>query len=278
MRSARLAGYFFSVRSLAPIKSLPRPVAEDWTEFRPEASPEDVRRDIDAMLASFKLHAVRRFMHQRFWEEETQAAEFAAQIEPDPRLESVAEHSWHVADAVLMLCGHFRFVDETNALRLAVLHDKMEIYVGDHDPVGRDGTGRSTHAFNEDRRWVKERAEEAAVHSYLERLRPSLQPSHARVFNEALQARSVDARFVKAVDKLAALAFVVHKKRGVMLDKHLLFTVRYSEKAIEYFPPLEFHYKEMRSRLIQALAKSRHIKLSDIEQMICQARAQLALF
>jgi 5'-deoxynucleotidase YfbR-like HD superfamily hydrolase len=252
--------------------------SEGWTAFRPQTSPDDIRRDVDAILASFKLHSVRRFMHQRFWEEETQAAEFAAQIEPDPRLESVAEHSWHVADAVLTLSGHFRFIDEANALRLAILHDKMEIYVGDHDPVGRDGTGRSTHAFNEDRRWIKERAEEAAVDSYLERLRPSLQPSHARVFNEALQGRSVDARFVKAVDKLAALGFVVHKKRGAMLDKHLLFTVRYSEKATEYFPPLEHHYQEMRFRLIRALAKNRHIKVSDVEQLISQARSQLALF
>lgn len=266
------------MRSLALIDALPESAAEDWADTRPEASPEDIRRDVDAILASFKLHAVRRFMHQRFWEEETQAAEFAAQIEPDPRLESVAEHSWHVADSVLMLCGHFRFVDEANALRLAILHDKMEIYVGDHNPVGRDGTGRSTHAFNEDRRWTKERAEEAAVHAYLERLRPALQPSHARAFNEALQGRSIDARFVKGVDKLAALGFVVHKKRGAMLDKHLLFTMRYSEKAIEYFPPLEYHYKEMRYRLIRALARNRHIKVRDVEQMISQARSQLALF
>ena len=262
--------------TLASIR--PKDEIGDWSEFRLETTQDNVRQDVDALLNSLRLYEVRRFMHQRFWEEETKAAEYAAQIEAGPRLESVAEHSWHVADAVLLLASHFPFVDEFNALRLAILHDKMEIFIGDRSPVGRDGTGRLTHAFNPDARWDKERDEESAISKYLEGLRPSCRPDHAHSLHEILHGRSIDARFVKAVDKLAGLAFVVTKKRGAMLDKHLFFTLRYSEKAVEYFPPLELHYIELRRRLIRSLAKRREARVSDIEQMICQARAQLALF
>jgi 5'-deoxynucleotidase YfbR-like HD superfamily hydrolase len=253
-------------------------VGAGWEAYRPPFDGDDVRRDIDALLAALKLYSTRRFMHQRFWEDETKAAAYAAQIEPHPRLESVAEHSWHVADAVLLLSDHFPFVDTANALRLAVLHDKMEMFIGDRNPVGRDGTGRSTHAFHLEQRWNKERDEEMAIDRYLTSLRPACRPNQARSLYEALHGRTADARFVKAVDKLAALAFVVTKKRGLMVDKHLFFTLRYSEKALEHFPPLEAHYDELKRRLVRALARSREARIGDIERLIRQTRAQLALF
>ncbi|MGO9976063.1 MAG: HD domain-containing protein [Solirubrobacteraceae bacterium] len=230
------------------------------------------------MLLSLRLHTKRRFMHQRFWEEETKAAEYAAQLEPHPRLESVSEHSWHVADVVLTLGDHFPFLDPANALRLAVLHDKMELFTGDRNPVGRDGTGAKTHAFNAARRWDKDRAEEVAIARYLGGMRPAARPAQARALHEILHGRTVDARFVKAADKFAALAYVLVKKRGTMTDRHLSFTLRYSEKSLDYFPPLEFHYEELRRRLIRSLARERAAPVSSVELMIKQSRAQLTLF
>lgn len=249
-----------------------------WDRWRPEVYEEDIRHDIDNVLLSLRLHSKRRFMHQRFWEEESKAAEYAAQLEPHPRLETVSEHSWHVADVVLTLADHFPFIDLGNSLRLALLHDKMELFTGDRNPVGRDGTGARTHAFNEARRWDKDRAEEEAIVRYLGGVRPSARPTQARALYEILHGRTVDARFVKAADKLAALAYVLVKKRGTMIDKHLFFTLRYSEKSLEYFPPLELHYEELRRRLIKSLARDRAAPVRSVELMIQQSRAQLALF
>lgn len=249
-----------------------------WDRSRPKISAEDICRDIDNVLLGLRLHGKRRFMHQRFWEAESKAAEYAAQLEPHPRLESVSEHSWHVADVVLTLAGHFPFLDPGNALRLAVLHDKMELFTGDRNPVGRDGTGAKTHAFNEAQRWDKDRVEEAAIARYLGGIRPSARPEQARALYEILHGRTIDARFVKAADKLAALAYVLVKKRGTMVDKHLFFTLRYSEKSLDYFPPLELHYQELRRRLIRSLARERAAPVSSVELMIQQSRAQLALF
>ena len=80
------------------------------TQSRPDQCDlpmEDVECDIDVILWSMNLYKIRRYTHQRFWESETLDAVYANRIEPFPRLESVAEHSWHVADTVLLLGGHF---------------------------------------------------------------------------------------------------------------------------------------------------------------------------
>src|ERR1700677_4110441 len=55
---------------------------------------EDADRDLDVIAWSMRLASIRRYFHQRFWEQETTEAEFASRLEPKPRLESVAEHSW----------------------------------------------------------------------------------------------------------------------------------------------------------------------------------------
>jgi hypothetical protein len=97
--------------------------------------------DINALLASFGLQKVRRYFHQIYWLEETKAAVRADDVEPGLKLENVAAHSWHVSDAVLLLAGRFEKLNQARALQLAILHDKLEIYTGDFDPVGSDGKG-----------------------------------------------------------------------------------------------------------------------------------------
>lgn len=218
---------------------------------------EDVRSDIDVLLWSMKLSSVRRFFHQRFWEDETADAEYASRIEAFPRLESVAEHSWHVADAVLLLGPHFSEVDIGRCLALAILHDKLEIITGDRNPIGRDGTGAATHAFDEGARLRKEALESDALEVYLGKLRHSARHIHAEAFGELGNRNNVNARFVRAVDKLQALAFVILKKKGNLEDRHLDFTLRYSERSVELFPNLQSHYQELRCRLVRQVSERR---------------------
>src|SRR5262245_28450212 len=142
---------------------------EDTT---PTLDGATVKRDIDVMLWSMHLQRVRRFFHQRFWEAETRNAEYATLVEPFPRLESVAEHSWHVADTILLLGRHFSPLNLDRCIRLALLHDKMEVITGDQNPVGRDGTGEKTHAFNLSMRFAKDSKERRAISEYLSHLAP----------------------------------------------------------------------------------------------------------
>lgn len=229
---------------------------------------EDVRRDIDVLLWSMKLYGVRRYLNQRFWKEETLMAQKANDIEPFPRLENVAEHSWHVADSVLLLGGHFRDLKIDHAAKLAILHDKMEIITGDLDPVGQDGTGLRAHAFNVDFQSQKDCIERNAIDEYLAMLRPEEAVTQASLLREVLERRTEEAKFVKAVDKLQAMSFVLVRKQGNHEDQHIKFTFRYSSSVQELYPGLCQHYKELRSRLINKIAERRSVHPSEIEAMV----------
>ena len=229
-----------------------------------EVTQQEAKQDIDALLWSMRLSSTRRYFHQRYWEQETADAEYASKVEPFPRLESVAEHSWHVADIVLMVGPRYPSIDIARAAMLAVLHDKMEIKTGDLSPVGRDGTGEKTHAFNENARLKKDDAERTAAERYLIMLSGPASLLQAALLREILDGTTDEARFVKAVDKLQALAFVVAKKAGRMTDKHLSFTMRYSEKVLQYWPSLMPHLNELRSRLFDDIARVRHSPVEDV--------------
>jgi 5'-deoxynucleotidase YfbR-like HD superfamily hydrolase len=169
-----------------------------------------------------------------------------------------------VADAVLLLASHFSQLEVGRCLALAILHDKLEIITGDRNPIGRDGTGAATHAFDEAERLRKEALESDALEVYLRKLRDSARHIHSAIFDELGNRASINARFVRAVDKLQALAFVVLKKRGNLDDRHLAFTLRYSEKLVGLFPDLLSHYNELRCRLLRQIAERRGCKPEDV--------------
>jgi 5'-deoxynucleotidase YfbR-like HD superfamily hydrolase len=234
------------------------------TSLTNELQRAEIISDIDTVLWGMKLYKIRRFWKQKFWERESLEAEFADRLEPFPRLESVAEHSWHVADTVLLLGGHFETLDVDKSVRLAILHDKMEILIGDRSPVGRHGTGASTHAFNLEKKLSKDESERRAVAHYVGRLRLAVRNSQRSDLLELLDGHTREVKFVKAVDKLQALAFVLLKKRGAFEDAHLRFTLRYSGKCLDYFPELQPHYDELKNRLLLQVARRRQMPVARV--------------
>jgi 5'-deoxynucleotidase YfbR-like HD superfamily hydrolase len=220
-------------------------------------SEAEIASDVFALLEGFALQQVRRYFHHRFWEEESTEAEFADRAEPPIKLENVAAHSWHVADAALLLGMHFEWLNRERYLSLALLHDKLEMYTGDANPVGRDGTGSKTHAFDHHARLVKDEKERNTLLLYVSSLSEKAAAQQSQLFLEMIEGASNEARFVKAIDKLQALAFVHIKKRGQLLDAHVRFTLRYSEKCQEYFPQLGRHYRFLRSLFLEEIAKRR---------------------
>lgn len=236
---------------------------------------EDAEHDLDAIQWSMQLANVRRYFHQRFWEDETTEAEFASKVERSPRLESVAEHSWHVADAVLILGPRFPELDLGRSLAMSVLHDKMEITIGDWNPVGRDGTGGKTHAFDPKQRRRKDETERQAVDRYVKTLGTAAGRLQLGLFQELLDGDTPEARFVKAVDKLQALVYVVTKKSGRMKDAHLRFTMRYSQKVL-IWPALDLHLTLMRERLFRSIAQHRGVPVEGVRNVVVSD--QMSLF
>jgi 5'-deoxynucleotidase YfbR-like HD superfamily hydrolase len=231
-------------------------------------SPEEVKADVDAIQQAFELQRVRRYYRQQHWSDESTAAEFSDRAEPGLKLENVAAHSWHVADAANLLAGHFPDLEPHRVVLLALLHDKLEIYTGDYDPVGPRGNGTGTHAFNDAMRSSKQMAELEAAECYLGRLRPGIREWQRSLLQEVIQGDSPEARFVKAIDKLQALAFVVEKKRGRLSDDHLLFTIRYSRKALVEFPRIRFHYAELLNRLLDSVAEHRGLSRTELDKRV----------
>ena len=237
-------------------------------DARMSKSFEDISADIDAMLDGFRLQGVRRYLHQVYWWDETEIAVKADRIEPGLKLENVAAHSWHVADLVLLWADRFDGLNSDRTLRLAILHDKLEMYTGDFDPVGADGKGNHTHAFDAAARAHKVNLERAALDEYLSGLRPSVRDAQRALIEEHLMGSSRESRFVKAVDKIQALAFVHEKKHGQVLDDHLVFSLRYTLRAVDFFPELSGHYLCLASRFLERIAACRGTALEALLERV----------
>ena len=234
----------------------------------PEPSEHEAATDIEAMLWSMRLHNLRRYMHHRFWEDETRDALYADRVEPGLKLESVSAHSWHVADGVLLLSEHFPQVNRGRCLELATLHDKLELITGDYNPVGRDGLGTYTHAFNHAASLKKLHHEHQAAELYLNKLRPAARPYQRQLLEECWSGTSIESRFVKAVDKLQSFLFVHVKKNGLMHDRHIVFTLRYAAKTHRYFPALKAHHDYVRSCFLDTIAARRRSRREELEQIL----------
>jgi 5'-deoxynucleotidase YfbR-like HD superfamily hydrolase len=239
---------------------------------------DSINSDIDSILWSFRLQKIRRFAKQKYWKKESIDAEYADRLEPVLRLETVAEHSWTVADTTLLLAPYFPYINSERAIKLAVLHDKMEIITGDPSPVGRDGTGKNAHAFNLEKYHEKNEQERHALNLYLNIIRAEIRSEQRSLILESMAAESPESRLVKGIDKLQSTAFILIKKAGNMEDKHIDFLVNFNKKNCSYFPPLSGHYDELLSRILNKVASYREISRKKLNNEISIRNSQLDLF
>lgn len=265
-KPARLQDVQASPHSAPPKRNEVTPNVMPVDAVTNEALPvlEDAETDVSAMITALGLQKIRRYMDQKHWTEESALARGADLAEPGLKLENVAAHSWHVADATLLLASHFRDLCAQHALELAVLHDKLELITGDFDPVGTDGQGTDSHAFDPMAQAEKISAELGALDKYLAKLRESERERQRLLILEFIHCSSTEAQFVNAVDKLQALVFVLAKKGGRMTDEHLAFSLKYSSKVIEYFPRLAVHYAVLIRRLLEEVAAYRRTNVRNV--------------
>ncbi len=233
---------------------------DDYTSPVAPPEPSDVRADIDTLYRLHDMQKLVRFFGQRYWEEETlKLGSTPGKLE----LENVAAHSYNVARCVPLLAPHFPWIDSARAIELALVHDEPEIVTGDKDPVGRDGQGSDTHAFNFTRRLEKDREERRALDALASGMRQSLRKPYRTMFEELIDESTEEARLVKALDKLQALVFVRLRKGGRITPDHAAFTIRYSRIGVRRFPPLQEHFKLVLQDLLNDVARSRPAEVSD---------------
>jgi len=224
----------------------------------------DVKADVHLIYRLYELQKITRFFGQKHWEAETECT----LVPPDKLgLENVAAHSYQVARCALLLAPHFPWLDRAHTTELALLHDEPEIVIGDRDPVGNDGQGSATHAFNLVKRLEKDEDERVAVNQLADQMRPTIRDRYRGLFLELREGATEEARFVKAVDKLQSLAFVRLKKMGKITPEHVAFTLRYSRAGVRPFPQLQRHFMYIFDDLLRDASSTQQGRYNDFNAL-----------
>lgn len=115
------------------------------------------------------------------------------------RRENSAEHSWHLALWALVLADQApEGVSIDRVIRMLLLHDLVEIDVGDTPIHAQDGTGHGSAAV--------QAAEAAAADRLFALLPPDIGRSFRALWDEFEAASTPDAIFAKALDRAQPVA------------------------------------------------------------------------
>lgn len=180
-------------------------------------------------FASFvgALKEVERFRGQFYWRD------YPAR----ERYDSVADHSWRLALLVAMIEKRLsQPIDLGKALTMALIHDIPEITAGDASPLGTDGTGKDSHAYNADVAAARHKKEYAAAQTIFSKLPNGEGNRLFALWNECEEQTSFEARVIKALDKIEALLQVIRYQNGNLFPEHLDFTIAYALKYADVDP------------------------------------------
>lgn len=159
-----------------------------------------------------------------------------------PDAESVTEHSWHVLFLVWVLGKRVPGLDLARAMQIALVHDLAEVRIGD--------LPRTTNRYFDD--GAKARAERAAMAEILAPLDPESRALH----DEYMAAASIEARLVKACDKLQ-LMIKVHAYEGWGAGGLGEFWDHEANFPSEEFEPVREVVRDLRQRHAERSARSR---------------------
>lgn len=168
-----------------------------------------------------KLKQLERFKGHHYWKDYPEL----------PRYESVADHTWRLGMLVLMFADQLtRKIDLEKALKMVLIHDLPEIIAGDESPIGDDGTGKKTHAYDPGIAQEKHLKEKEAATALFGMLPKAQAEALFEIWLEYEQQKSFESRVIKALDKIEALMQVLEYREGHLFEKHLEFTISYALK------------------------------------------------
>lgn len=120
----------------------------------------------------------------------------------DDRPESAAEHAWHMAMFVMLFEKEFPKLNVEKMLKMALIHDLVEIYAG--DTFAYDGEGKKTQ--NE--------REMKAAKKLFKRLPKDIEKEFWRLFLDFDERRTPEGRVANSFDKLQPIIQVIICKGG----------------------------------------------------------------
>ncbi len=129
-------------------------------------------------------------------------------ISDGSRLENDAEHSWYFAIAALVLAEHAAGpLDVAKVLWIALIHDVVEVDAGD------------TYIYDETARQDQAEREERAARRLFTLLPEDQAASLLSLWREFEEGVTIEARYAKAIDRLAAV-LLNHASRGESWRRH----------------------------------------------------------
>jgi len=132
------------------------------------------------------------------------------------RPENSGEHSWHLALYALTLADHApEGVDINRVIRMLLLHDLVEIDVGDVPIHSQNGTA---HASPE-----TQAAESRAADRIFGLLPPDLAADFRTLWEEFEAARTPDALFAKALDRVQPVMANLQSGGGTWITYDVTF-------------------------------------------------------
>ncbi len=147
--------------------------------------------------------------------------------------DSSAEHSWRVSLMVFILAVKTGAgIDSDKAIRIAIIHDIAEAITGDIDALLIYKNKISKAHKNE---------QELEAMEALTRGLPKLLGEEIRaLWDEYEKGSSREARFVKAVDKMETLLYIIElsEKNGPKVWDHPEFIATYADRHAGEFPVL----------------------------------------
>lgn len=177
-----------------------------------------------------QLKKIERFKGQTYWKDYPELA----------RYESVADHTWRLSILVLLFSDQLsQPFDLQKALQMALVHDLPEIIAGDESPLGKDGTGKNTHAFNAHQAAERHERERQAADRLFGMLPKEKAGKLFELWKEVEEQQTFEARVIKSLDKIEALLQVTEYREGHLFEDHLKFTISYGLKGSTVDPAIE---------------------------------------
>lgn len=190
---------------------------------------KDVLKIFEFTNVISKLKKIERFKGQFFWRDYPELK----------RYESAADHTWRLGILVILFADQLsQKINLEKALKMVLIHDLPEVLSGDESPVGEDGNGNNTYAFNSEKAEEKHIKEKEGAVALFKKLPPKLAKEFFNLWIEYEKQESFEARVIKSLDKIEATVQVLEYRQGHMFEEHLEFTRQYGLKGSEVDPAI----------------------------------------
>lgn len=164
-------------------------------------------------------------------------------LQKENLLEDDAQHSWHLAMMVWLFAHLFeKRINLEKALKMALMHDLVEIYAGD------------TFAYDTEGRKNKRKREEKAAKKLFQMLTPKLKLEMEKLWQEYERRVSPESIFVQALDKFHPFMQVILAKGKTWREHHITEQMIVGSKT-PYFASSDFLTKLFKYTLSQAKRK-----------------------